>query len=114
MAHQRRRRFLAVNVPNRKYITNLPVGAIVEVPGVTTRQGVQGVRAGELPTGIAALCRTQIAIRELTARAAVERSRSAALQALLLDPVVPDIGTAEKLLARLLKANARYLPPLKG
>jgi len=110
LAHQRRRRFLAVNVPNRGYVSNLPDGAVVEVPGVTTRAGVRGVHVGELPTGIAALCQRQVAICELTAQAAVERSRSAALQALLLDPVLPDIETAEKLLDKLLTANARYLP----
>ncbi|HIC89218.1 MAG TPA: hypothetical protein EYP04_07420, partial [Anaerolineae bacterium] len=50
---------LAVNLPNQGYISNLPHGAIVEVPGVVTGAGVQGVSVGALPEPIAELCRRE-------------------------------------------------------
>ncbi|MEZ4612079.1 MAG: hypothetical protein R2838_17845 [Caldilineaceae bacterium] len=37
---------LAVNLPNQGYITNLPAGAIVEVPGLMSGAGVLGVGRG--------------------------------------------------------------------
>ena len=37
---------LAVNLPNQDFVTNLPEGAIVEVPGLFTGAGVQGVGVG--------------------------------------------------------------------
>jgi alpha-galactosidase/6-phospho-beta-glucosidase family protein len=52
----------------------------------------------------------QAAIHALNAKAAVEGDRRAALEALLLDPVVPDRFTAEKCLDAMLAANRPYLP----
>ena len=42
---------LAVNLPNRGYITNLPDGAMVEVPGLVSGAGVQGVGRGRPARG---------------------------------------------------------------
>ena len=47
---------LAVNLPNQGYITNLPKGASVEVPGVVNGAGVQGVGVGPLREGLIAWC----------------------------------------------------------
>jgi len=49
---------LAVNLPNQGYIPNLPPGAIVEVPGVVTGAGVQGVSVGPLPEASPYFCRS--------------------------------------------------------
>ena len=59
---------------------------------------------GDLPEPIAALCRRQITINELSARAAVEGDRHLALQALALDPMIDDPEIAEKLLDDYLEA----------
>ena len=92
----------AVNVVNRGAIPNLPDDAIVEVPAMVSAHGVQAIRVPPLPCSIAALCRLQISIQELVVRAAVSGSREAALQALVLDPVVGDTETASTVLDRLL------------
>jgi len=101
---------LAVNLPNQGYISNLPEGAIVEVPGVVSGTGVQGVGVGPLPEPIAELCRREITVTRLCVDAAVNGDRQAALQCLLLDPVVTDLDVAQQILDDYLKTYRDYLP----
>ncbi|MDH3675577.1 MAG: hypothetical protein OES12_08790 [Anaerolineae bacterium] len=101
---------LAVNLPNQGYITNLPDGAIVEVPGLTTGAGVHGVGVGALPEAIAELCRREIVVARLGVDAAVHGDRQAALQCLLLDPVITDLDVAQQILDDYLESYREYLP----
>jgi alpha-galactosidase len=73
---------LAMNLPNQGYITNLPEGAIVEVPGLFSGAGAQGLGVGALPESIAELCRRELAVVRLCVDAAVHGDRQAALQCL--------------------------------
>jgi alpha-galactosidase len=101
---------LAVNLPNRGYITNLPQGAIVEVPGMVNGAGIQGIGLGALPEGIAELCRREITAVRLCVDAAVHGDRQAALQCLLLDPVITDLDVARQILDDYLTTYREYLP----
>jgi alpha-galactosidase len=100
----------AVNLPNQGYIANLPAGAVVEVPGVVTGAGVQGVAVGTLPEPIAELCRREISVTRLCVDAAVNGDRQAALQCLLLDPVITDMDVAGQILDDYLKTYREHLP----
>lgn len=101
---------LAVNLPNQGYITNLPEGAIVEVPGLVSGVGIQGVGVGPLPEPIAELCRREIAVVRLCVDAAVTGDRQAALQCLLLDPVITDLDIAQKILDDYLETYRAHVP----
>jgi len=101
---------LAVNVPNQGCIANLPDGAIVEVPGVVSGMGVLGVGVGELPEPVAELCRRELTVARLCVDAAVQGDRQAALQCLLLDPVVSDLDVARQILDDYLETYREYLP----
>jgi alpha-galactosidase len=101
---------LAVNLPNQGYITNLPAGAIVEVPGLLSGAGVHGVGIGLLPEPIAELCRREITVARLCVDAAVNGDRQAALQCLLLDPVITDLDVAQQILDDYLETYRDYLP----
>jgi len=101
---------LAVNVPNRGLISNLPDWAIVEVPATIDASGVHGVPVGPLPEPIGAMCRAQIAVIDRVVEAGVHGDRTAALQALLLDPVITSISQAEAILDELLEVHADLLP----
>jgi alpha-galactosidase len=92
------RHHMAVNLPNHGHITNLPEGAIVEVPGLFSSTGVSGVAVGPLPEPIAELCRREITVTRLCVDAAVHGDREIALQCLLLDPVITDIDVAQRIL----------------
>ncbi|NLE99744.1 MAG: alpha-glucosidase/alpha-galactosidase [Anaerolineales bacterium] len=101
---------LALNIPNHGAITNLPQECIVEVPALVSAYGVQALPMGDLPTPLAGLCSLQAAIAELAVEAAVTGSRQAALQALLIDPVINDVDVAERILDEYLAVHADYLP----
>ena len=101
---------LAVNVPNRGNIGNLPDGAIVEVPGVVSGAGIHGVAVGDLPEPVAELCRRETTVARLCVDAAALGDRAAALQCLLLDPVIRDMDTAERILADYLDTYREHLP----
>ena len=101
---------LAVNLPNEGYIPNLPAGAIVETPGLVSGLGIRGIGVGELPEPIAELCRRELTIARLCVDAAVLGDRQAALQCLLLDPVITDLDVARQILDDYLITYRDYLP----
>jgi alpha-galactosidase len=101
---------LAVNLPNAGCIPNLPDWAVVEVPATVDAGGVRGVRVGPLPEPIAAMCRAQVAVIDRLVEAAVHGDRRAALQALLLDPVVHGVSQAEAILNEMLAVHRDFLP----
>lgn len=101
---------ISVNIPNDGFIPNLPDGAIVEIPAVVDATGLHGVRLDPLPEPIAAMCRTQVAIIDRVVEAGVHGDKNAALQALLLDPVISSTSQAEAILDELLTAHKDFLP----
>jgi alpha-galactosidase len=101
------------NVLNHGLITNLPSSAVVEVPCLVDRNGVQGCRVGALPEVLAALNRAAINVHLLTIEAALSRRRDAVYQAALLDPHTAaelTIDQVRSLCDDLIAAHGRYLP----
>jgi alpha-galactosidase len=101
---------LAANLPNAGQIANLPHGCTVETPVTVDGAGIHPVHVGPLPEPIAELCRRETTVAQLCVDAAVEGSRAKALQCLLLDPVITDINTAQKILDDYLTSYREYLP----
>ena len=99
-----------LNLPNKGLIPNLPDDAIVEVPGVISGFGIQGLNFPPLPEGIAELCRRELALSSLVVDAVVQGDRQLAVQALLLDPMMNDIDRARAILDDFLRTFAEYLP----
>jgi alpha-galactosidase len=99
-----------LNLPNEGLIDNLPPGAIVEVPGLSTGAGVKGLGMGSLPEPIAELCRRELAYDAMAVDASYHGDREMMLRALLFDPTVTDIQTARETLDHLLEEFAEYLP----
>jgi alpha-galactosidase len=101
---------LAANLPNTGQIENLPYGSIVETPVQVDGAGIHPVYMSALPQPVAELLRRENTAAQLCVDAAVEGSREKALQCLLLDPVITDIGTARKILDDYLSTYREYLP----
>ena len=101
---------MAANLPNAGYIPNLPAGAIVELPAVSSGAGVEGVGVGPLPEAVAELCRREIAVVQLCVDAAIHGDRQAALQCLLLDPVITDLDVGKQVLDDYLETYREHLP----
>lgn len=74
------------NVANQGFIPNLSSEAVVEVPCLVDRNGVQGVYSGPLPTQCAALNSAAVNVQLMTIEAALSGKREALYQAALLDP----------------------------
>jgi alpha-galactosidase len=74
------------NVLNTGLITNLPSKAVVEVPCLVDRNGINPCYAGELPEQLAALNRTNINVQLMTIEAAVTRKKDFIYMAAMLDP----------------------------
>jgi alpha-galactosidase len=101
---------LAVNLPNIGQVTNLPMGAIVETPGLISGLGARGFPIGEMPENVAVLLRQELTRVRLCVDAAANGDRQAALQCLLFDPVITDIETAKAVLDDYLTSYKQYLP----
>lgn len=100
---------LAVNLPNHGKISNLPDEAVVEVPAVVGANGITGLAVGSLPAGIAAILRSRVDQQEITVQAALRGERELAIQALALDPLVPNPSVAAKILDAGIEAHAPLL-----
>ena len=105
---------LAVNVPNRGAIPNLPANAVVEVPAVIGAAGVTPLAVGDLPAALAAVLSARAAQQELTVQAALSGSRTLALQALALDPLVPGTTVARAVLDDAVVAHRPLLDAFAG
>jgi 6-phospho-beta-glucosidase len=99
-----------VNVRNDGAIANLADDDVVEVACTVDRDGAHPLPVDPLPPEMHALVAHVKDYERLTIAAALSGSRSDALQALLANPLVADLDTAQPLLDALLEVNRRYLP----
>lgn len=110
-------REIHVNVVNRGLISNLPEGAVVEVPATVDAAGVSPSAVGAIPSQGAAHNRTYLSVAELTIEAARTGNRDLVRQALLVDPNASSTLTPARLweLAdALFDAHADLLPTTLG
>lgn len=99
---------MAVNLPNNGHITNLPNGAIVEVPAIIDASGIQGIAMGSLPDLIAEFCRRETFNVDLCIDAIMTKNKAKFLQVLLMDNMIDDIDVAKSLLDDYLDINKKY------
>jgi alpha-galactosidase len=94
-------------------ITNLPADGCVEVACMVDANGVNPTRFGALPPQMAAISASNMAMFDLGAQAAIERSVEKAIHALLLDPLSAAICTPAQIKAMTLElfaAEKNFLP----
>jgi 6-phospho-beta-glucosidase len=99
-----------VDVRNDGALPDLPASAVVEIPARIDRDGAHPLPLAPLAPAIRGLVQQVKAFEELTIAAALSGDRATALTALLANPLVRDLRTAEPLLAALLEANRSELP----
>jgi alpha-galactosidase len=94
-------------------ITNLPADGCVEVACMVDGNGIQPTRYGALPPQMAGLCASNMAMFDLGAQAAIDRSIETAAHALMLDPLTAAICTPAQIKAMTLElfaAEKAFLP----
>ena len=103
-----------VNVPNRGAVPNAPDWAVLEMKCVVGQHGARPAYVGEIPPMAARWTLPQIYAHELMVEAAVEKSRTKALQALACDPMVCDFVEPEKILNALVQAQGDRLEAFRA
>lgn len=94
-------------------ITNLPADGCVEVACMIDRNGIHPTRYGKLPAQMANICATNMGMYDLAATACIEKSREAAIHALMLDPLTAAKCTPaeiKRMTLELFEAERDYLP----
>lgn len=97
-------------------IDNLPRNAVVEVPCLVDKNGVQPIAVGTLPEQSAALNRTNINTQLLTIEASYSQQKAKVYQAALLDPHTASelsMNDIVKLCDDLIEAHGDWLPEFK-
>jgi alpha-galactosidase len=103
---------LAVNLPNRGCIPDLPDEMAVELPARADGSGLHPRRMPPLPAAVTEMIRVQGVIHKLVIDAYAEQSRNKLLQAVLLDPTVPSYNSAVSLINEMCAVQKDILPPL--
>jgi hypothetical protein len=104
------------NVVNRGSISSLPASAIVEVPTLVDRAGLQPTVIGELPPQLVGYMNPHVTQQELFIRAAMEGRRDHVYQAAMFDPLTAAVLPLDKIVElcdELIAAHGDLLPPLK-
>jgi alpha-galactosidase len=94
-------------------ITNLPTDGCVEVACMIDRNGVNPTRYGALPAQMANICSSNMSLFDLGATACIEKSKEAAIYALMLDPLSAAVCSPAEIKAMTLElfaAEKKFLP----
>jgi alpha-galactosidase/6-phospho-beta-glucosidase family protein len=103
--------YTALNVPNDGAIEGMASGDVVEVSCRVDRTGVKALPIGPIPEHQELLMRTVKQYEKLTVRAIREKSRQAAVMALMAHPLVVSYSRAAALVDDYLDAYRPYVAP---
>jgi alpha-galactosidase len=103
----------SVNIPNDGLINNLPQDLVIEGPAIVDKDGVHGIKIGNIPKNIAALLRIEATIQDLCVDAVLKRSKDLAIVALAVDPNVGSFEMADNIFNEMYSLQKKYLPQFK-
>jgi alpha-galactosidase len=101
------------NVRNHDLIDNLPRDAVVEVPCLVDKNGIQPTRIGSLPPQLAAICQTNINVQSLAVEAALTGKREHIYHAVMFDPHAAselDLNQIWEMVDALIDAHGDFVP----
>ncbi|MGG7507439.1 alpha-glucosidase/alpha-galactosidase [Plantibacter sp. YIM 135249] len=101
-------RIIHANVVNQGLISNLPEGAVVEVPSRVDATGVHPLPFGDIPVQGAALNRTYLSVAQLAIEAARTGDPELVRRAVLTDPNASSSLTPEQIWALCDELTARH------
>jgi len=104
------------NVPNTGLVTNLPLGACVEVPVWASKKGLEAVHVGALPPQCALLTSLSASIEEMAVEGAVTGDPRMIYHAISADPLtaaVLSLAEIKTMVNEMFEYNRPYLPEFK-
>ena len=103
----------AVNVPNAGIIDNLPQDLVLECSVKVDKNGVHGIKIGNIPKTIASILRIEASVQDLCVEAILKKSKELAITSLAIDPNVGSFEKAEKIFEDISKLQPNYLSYFK-
>jgi alpha-galactosidase len=104
---------IAVNIPNDGIIENLPQDLVIECSGIVNREGIRGVKLGNIPKNIAAILRIEASIQDLCVEAILQESKKKAIDCLAMDVNCGSFEMAEAIFDEMMEVQKDYLPKFK-
>lgn len=104
------------NVRNTNLIDNLPDGCCVEVPVLASKRGLEPIRAGALPSQLAALTNISARCEEMAVEGALTGDPRRIFHAVCFDPLtsaVLSLSEIKSMVDEMFEANRDYLPQFK-
>jgi maltose-6'-phosphate glucosidase len=95
-------------VPNNGAIANIDPTAMVEIPCLVSKAGVEPLSMGTIPQFQKGLIEQQVSVEKLVVEAYLEKSYQKLWQALTLSRTVPSASVAKKILDDLIEANKDF------
>ena len=103
----------SVNIPNDGLINNLPQDLVIEGPAIVDKEGVHGIKIGNIPKNIAALLRIEATVQDLCIEAVLNRSKDLAIASLAIDPNVGSFEKADRIFNEMYSLQKEFLPRFK-
>ena len=104
------RRIYSVNVPNGSAYSNLPAGAVLELPALAGANGIMALPFDNFPDTIAPVIRRHLDIIDLTVEAALTGDRRFMIEAILAGGYERDRSRVAAMVDELLAVHAEHLP----
>ena len=104
---------IAVNIPNDGIIENLPQDLVIECSGTVNKEGIQGIKLGNIPKSIAAILRIEASIQDLCVEAILKESKQLAIDCLAMDVNCGSFDMAEAIFNEMFELQRDYLPNFK-
>lgn len=111
LAENTKERFLLI-VENQGAVPNFDPTAMVEIPCLVGKNGIERINQGPIPQFQKGLMEQQVSVEKLVVEAWIEGSYLKMWQALTLSATVPSAKVAKELLDDLIEANKGYWPEL--
>ncbi|MFX1572471.1 MAG: hypothetical protein ACFFB0_06955 [Promethearchaeota archaeon] len=104
---------MAVNISNKGIIDNLPQDLVIECSGYVNREGIHGVKLGNISKSVAALLRIEASIQDVCVEAILNESKDLAIACLAMDVNCKNFEMAEIIFKEMSQLQKKYLPNFK-
>lgn len=111
--HNNKKIIMVVNTRNKGTIADLPYDCAIETSAYITSNGPKPIVFGQLPSAQRGYIQIMKAMEELTIKAAITGDYGTALQAFVINPLIPGTAIAKKVMHELFDAHKKYLPQFK-
>ncbi len=103
----------AVNISNDGIIQNLPQDLVIECSGTIDKDGVHGIKLGNIPKNIATLLRIEASIQDVCVEAILRESKDLAIACIAMDVNCGSFEMAENIFNEMVEKQKEFLSYFK-